>query len=196
MKKHLLILLSVFALLLAGCKSKKEITPTEETKWQNVTMPVTLTIQEPMSLTLNGTLTMVRGEYALISFRTFGFEVAKACVTPENMDLVLKMPQKLWISEPLGNRLASRNIDFTKLQDEILANGVQTLKVSGLTVSSHNGETTLTLSTTAKGMKLGVAVTYNLDNSTWNSSNPQKFSAPGSEYKKLSISSAANILGK
>lgn len=198
MKKHLLIILSILAVLLAGCKSKKEtVAPVAETYvWQNVSMPVTLTIQQPMSLTLNGTLTMVRGQYALMSFRTFGFEVAQACVTPEEMNLVLKMPSKMWVCEPIADRLQSRSIDFTKLQDALVDDNMQSVSVNGFGVSSNDGVTTLTLSTAAKGMTLSASVSCNLKDAKWDVAKPAAFSAPGSGYRMIDLQSAAKSLGK
>lgn len=198
MKKNLLLLLSVMVLLLAGCNSKKAVAPAiEETKWQNVTVPVKLTLKEPMSLNINGTLTMVRGEYAYVTFRTFGFEVAQAFVTPAEMDMVLKMPTKLWVNEPLGDRLKSRSIDFTALQDVIAEDKVDNVNVGGLSVSARsNGEKTFTITTAFKGVNLSVALSYNINDATWNSERPATFTTPGSGYSKVSLESAAKLLGK
>lgn len=197
MKKHLIILLSALIIMVSGCKSKKQVTAQEElTTWQNVSMPVTMTVSDPMSLTLSGTLTMVRGEYALVSFRTFGFEVAQAYATPEEMNLVLKMPSKIWVNEALGDRLSSKGVDFTKLQDEIIKDNIPAMNVSGLSVSSSNGVNTLSVSTTANGIKLSATLSLNLNDAKWNVSNPASFTTPGSEYRKLSLASAAKTLGK
>lgn len=198
MKKNLLLLLSVMVLLLTGCNSKKAVAPAiEETKWQNITVPVKLTLKEPMSLNINGTLTMVRGEYAYVTFRTFGFEVAQAFVTPAEMDMVLKMPTKLWVNEPLGDRLKSRSIDFTALQDVIAEDKVDNVNVGGLSVSARsNGEKTFTITTAFKGVNLSVALSYNINDATWNSERPATFTTPGSGYSKVSLESAAKLLGK
>jgi len=199
MKNRLIIFLSVFSLLLAGCKSKKEIAPVEVTpvataKWQNVSMPVTMTVNQPMNLTLNGTLTMVRGSYALVSFRTFGFEIARVCATPENLDMVVKMPSKMWVSEPLGNRMRSRSIDFTTLQDDLLNPDAAAITIPGLSISSADGVTALSISTTAKGMKLSATVTFDIDDARWDVSNPAAFSTPGSDYRKLSAEAVLKSL--
>lgn len=197
MKKYLTLLLTFFALLMAGCKSKKEVTPTEVAPvWQNVSMPITLTVQSPMALNLNGTLTMVRGEYALMSFRTFGIEVAQACVTPSDMNLVLKMPSKLWVCEPIADRLSTRNIDFTKLQDQLVNPEGFMINVNEFSATSRNGATALTVTTTAKGVTLAATLSYNLNDAKWDSSNPASFSTPGSSYRKLDLQSAAKALGK
>lgn len=197
MKKHLLILLSIVALALGACKSKQEVAPViEPAKWQNVSMPVTVTIDQPMSLTLNGTLTMVRGEYALVSFRTFGFEVASAEVTPRELNFAMKMPSKMWVNEPVGDRLKSRNIDFTQLQDDFVSENAPQISIPGLSVSTKNGTTTIHVSTTAKGMKLSASMSYNINNAKWDVEKPATFSTPGSDYRKLDLRSAAKALGK
>lgn len=200
MKKHLPLLLSLLTaitLLLAGCKSKKEVTPpVEPVKWQNVTMPVSVSIDQPMSLTLNGTLTMVRGDYALVTFRTFGIEVASAYISPSQMDMVLKMPSKMWVSEPVGERLSSRGINFAELQDAFVSETIPQLKMSGFSVSANGSRRTISVSTTAKGMKLSASLNYNLDDAKWNVETPATFSTPGSGYRKLDLQSAAKSLGK
>lgn len=194
MKNRLIIILSVFTLLLAGCKSKKEIAPVESPKWQNVIMPVTVTVNKPINMTLNGTLTMVRGGYALASFRMLGFEIGRACATPENLDLVAKMPSKMWISEPIGNRLRSRGIDFTKFQDALVDANAAAITLPGLSVSSADGVTTLSLSTTAGGTNLAATVNFDIANARWNVENPAKFSTPGSDYRKLSANAVLKSL--
>ncbi|MCM1309936.1 MAG: hypothetical protein NC301_02785 [Bacteroides sp.] len=198
MNKPLLLLLSAIVLILAGCKSKQEAAPVvEETKWQNMTVPVKLTISQPMNLTINGTLTMVRGQYAYVTFRTFGFEVAQANVTPEQMDMVLKMPSKMWVNEPLGDRLKSRSLDFTALQDAIAEDKVGDFGLGGASVVSRSdGEKTFAVSTNVKGVNISVALSYNLNDAKWNSTNPASFSNPDSGYSKISLESAAKLLGK
>lgn len=197
MKKHLLFLLSIVTLALAGCKSKQEVAPAvEPTGWQNITLPVTVTIDQPMSLTLNGTLTMVRGEYALMSFRTFGFEVASAEITPRELNFSMRMPSKMWICEPLDSRLKSRDIDFTQLQDDFVSENMPQINIPGLSASTKNGTTTIHLSTTAKGMKISASVSYKISNAKWDIENPAAFSTPGSDYRKIDLQSAAKFLGK
>lgn len=200
MKKHLFIFLTLALTLLAGCRSKQQVAVVSDDEtaatWQNVSLPVTLTISEPMKLTLSGTLTMVRGEYALMSFRTFGFEVAQACVTPDQLDVVLKMPSKMWISESMGERLTSRGLTFADLQDQMLSDSNLAQKIPGATISESNGKTTISVSTTVSGAKLSVDVSYKLSDAKWDASSPATFSTPGSDYKKLTLESAAKSLGQ
>lgn len=207
-KKHLiLLLLSLVVMTFAGCRSKKEVAvqqpvvvpEVEQPSWTSVRMPVRVTIDQPMRLSMSGTMTMVRGEYILVSFRTFGFEVAQACATPEQMDLVLKMPSKMWVSEPLGDRLSRHDIDFSSLQDALLDNSMELPKLSG-SVSIQTGGTPetpeVTVEMTAKGSKISATLSYDLSAAQWDLANPSRFSDPGSGYKKISLESAANALGK
>lgn len=207
MKHRLLLIVALtVALGIVGCKSQKQTVENEIAKeqeqssvWQNVQMPVTVTIDQPMRLTLTGTMTMVRGEYVLVSFRTLGFEVATAYVTPEQMNMVMKMPSKVWISEPLADRLKSRNIDFTQAQDAMLSNTLTFPKMSdGIDISMGGTSTApeLSVSMTAKGVKFDVAISYSLKDAEWNVSNPRTFSEPGTGYSKLTLQSAAKLLGQ
>lgn len=207
-KQHLILLLALMTMAFAGCRSKKEAAPqtqqietpvVEQPSWNSVQMPVRVTIDNPMRLSMNGTMTLVRGEYILVSFRTFGFEVAQACVTPEQMDLVLKMPSKMWVSEPLGERLTKRDIDFTKLQDALLDNSLRLPKLPGsISVTTGGTDETpeVSVEMTAKGSKISATISYDLAQAKWEPANPARFSTPGSGYKKISLETAAKTLGK
>lgn len=202
--KTLKLLLPVLILLaLAGCRSQKQITPeqpvepVEEPTWSNVTMPVRVDIAEPFRFSLSGTATMVYGEYVLVSFRTFGFEVASVCLTPENLDMVMKLPQKAWIHEPIGDRLTSRGLKFTALQEAMLGNREvfsRLPKSIGLTVGGTETSPQVTLKTTLKGRKLEASVTWDLNAAKWNQENPARFSTPGSGYSPMSLENAMKIL--
>lgn len=207
MKKNIFLLLALLVITLAGCRSKKEAATVEqaaeikveEPTWQNVQMPVRMTIEQPMRMSMNGTLTMVRGEYALLSFRTLGFEVAQAYVTPQQMDMVLKMPSKMWVSEPLGERLTKRDINFTQVQEAMLRNDLKLPKMPNgveMTCGGTAENPEVYLSLTAKGTKIAVSLTYDLSSAKWDVSNPAKFSTPGAAYRKITLESAAKALGK
>lgn len=202
--KTLKLLLPVLILLaLAGCRSQKQVTPeqpvepVEEPTWTNVTMPVRVTIAEPLKFSLNGTATMVYGQYVLVSFRTFGFEVATVCLTPDNLDMVMKLPQKAWIHEPVGDRLKSRGLKFTALQEAMLGNREvfsRLPKSVDVTVGGTENAPEVTLKTTLKGRKLETSIAWDLNAAKWNQENPARFTTPGSGYSPMSLESAMKIL--
>lgn len=205
MKKQLILLISILLILLSGCKSKKqaavqqpEPVAREEPAWQNVQMPVTVNIEQPMRMALNGIMTMVRGEYLLVSFRTFGFEVATACITPEQMDMVMKMPSKMWLSEPLAERFKKSDNDFTQLQEAMLSNNLRLPKLAdGINISTGGTAENplIAVDIATKGSKIAMTISYSLADARWNVPNPARFSTPGSGYQKQSLRSAAKLLG-
>jgi len=206
MKKTIYLFFSLLVLLsIAGCRSQKPTPPTpvvpdaEEPAWTNVTMPVRVTITEPLAFSLNGTATMVRGEYVLVSFRTFGFEVGAVCLTPDEMNLVMKMPQKLWMREPLGDRLGKRGLSFIALQEAMLGNRAvfQSLPRSiDATIGGTETAPEVMLKATVKGKKIQVGITWDLDAAKWNQPRPATFATPGPGYKQLTLDSALKVLGR
>lgn len=199
----------IFPLLLllcmAGCRSAKQPAPEiepeggEEPTWTNVTMPVKVSISEPVHFTMNGTATMVRNEYVLVTFRYFGFDVASLCLTPESIDMVVKMPQKAWLHEPIGDRLTKRGLQFSTLQEAMLGNrSVLKLLPESIDVTPGGSETSpeITVRTTVRGRKIEVSLSYNLEAAKWNRQNPPHFTAPGSDYTKMTLESAVKLLGR
>lgn len=198
--KHFLSLL-IIALLLAGCRSQKQaavVTPQqEEATWQNVQMPVTMSVLKPQKLSVSGTATLVRGEYVYISLRFLGFEVGQVNITPEEADMVLKQPQKLWVNVPVAQRLADLGIPFTSLQEILMGNRDFMSKVpAGLNVEFGGTEQKPEVRVTGKvrGKDLEVQLTWNLANAKWDQPEPKAFTAPGSGYKKLTAEEALKLL--
>ncbi len=181
------IIIALFAaFMFTGCRSKRAAAPAADSeavelvtgRWSNVQMPVRLTINQPMGLVLNGTATMVRNEYIYMSFRMFGFEVAQANVTPDEFDFVMKQPDKVWFKEPLGNRLEQVGFTFEKLQQIMLDDDEYSLK------------------TTANGKTIDATLSWSRDDARWNVERPARFSSPGENYKKMTLESAKQFIGK
>lgn len=196
MKKLLQILIVMATLMpLAGCRSHKQVTSEtlqqEEATWQNVQMPVTITLLKPQKMSISGTATLVRGEYVYISLRFFGFEVGQVNLTPEEADVVLKQPQKLWVSTPTGERLARLGMSFTQLQ-EILLGGEHPKVPDGLNVQfgGTSDKPEVTVSGKLKGKDLEVMLTWNLASAKWNQESPKAFEQPGAGYKKMTAEEA------
>lgn len=199
MKKSLLIImLSLVAMaILPSCRSKKEVTTitphtTEEgTRWRNVNVPVKLEIVEPQKFTIAGRLSMVRNEYALISLRMLGFEVGQIYVTPEEADVVIKQVNKVWIQEPIADRLKALKVPFFTLQEALLGNqeAIDVLPPSlGLTLSGSADKPVLTIKQTPKGKTFVGTMTVNINEAEWNASRVGAFTPPKpTDYKKVTL---------
>lgn len=178
-------IIAVAALGLTGCRSKQaaatDVAVEEQQvvgQWNNVQMPVRLLINQPMGISLNGTATMVRNDYIYMSFRMFGFEVAQANVTPEEFNFVMKQPDKVWFKELVGDRLQRIGLTFEKLQQIMLDDDEYSLK------------------TTANGKTIDATLSWSRDDARWNVERPARFTAPGENYKKMTLESAKQLLGK
>lgn len=201
------LLVCILAFGLAGCRSKQatvaEPVPEEELipQWDNVQIPVTLDISQPVSFTVNGTATMVRGEYIYMSFRLMGFEVAQAYMDPHEADLVIK-PMKTWIQEPVSDRLSSRNTDFVTLQEAMLGDpkSLEAIVPSSVSVKRMGTATapSFRAQTKLKGMTFDMTVSWDIDDARWDVARPATFKAPapGSGYSKTTLKNATNLLGK
>ncbi len=208
MKKILRTTLLVGLMLvgLAGCRSAKKAADqpgriaqpevVETPKWENVTFPVRLNIIQPMGFALNGTATLVRDKYIYVSFRMLGFEIAQAYVSPEQMDLVMKQPQKMWIEEPMANRFKEHKLSFSVLQEALLGDVAVRDELPAL-LQCGGTETApqFRLQTKMKGMQLDVVLECMLDDARWNVDRPATFSAPGG-ISKSTIQNAAALLGR
>lgn len=204
MKKFLPIIIAVLATLaMAGCRSNKQTAApqaeAEEPTWTNVTMPVRVNVAQPMSLSLSGTATLVRGSYVLITFRAlFGIEVATVCVTPTSADLVMKLPQKLWLNQPMADFMSRNDLNFTSLQEVMLGNRTKIPRMpSSLSVSPGGTETapSLTVKASVKNKNIEATLTCDLSAAKWDQPNPATFSTPGSGYKQMNAESALKALG-
>lgn len=198
MKRFLIYILAVFALLGgSACKSKKSTTTQQQPEpeaaaWQNVSMPVSLELTEPMTMTINGTATMVRGEYVLVSVRFFGFEVGSLCLTPQELDVVLKQPDKIWLSEPVGKRFASRRMDFTNLQEALLGdkNAIAALPPDlKVDFSDRGNHPSFYAKVVRNGKTMAARLTLDLSSATWDANAPRRFAAPSSGYKRVDLNS-------
>lgn len=177
--------IALLALGVAGCRSKQAVetsvepAPGEQVveRWKNVQMPVTLIMNQPLGISLNGTATMVNDQYIFMSFRMLGFEVAQANLTPDEVDFILKQPDKIWLKEPVGDRLESMGLTFGKLQQMMLDDDEYSLK------------------TTASGKTIDVTLRWRRDDARWNIESPARFSAPGGNYKKMTFQSAKKLIG-
>lgn len=182
MKKLLPFLLLLF--FLPGCVSKHAVqqpdAPYHDIEKQlkvNCQLPVRLQVNQPMSISLSGTATVVRDQYIYMSFRLFGFEVAQAYLNSTEADFVLKQPQKLWVQEPVEGRLAEHGYTVGSLQDTIFSKDEFSLK------------------TKVRGIAVDATLTWDMDQAHWNIENPAKFSEP-SGCRKMNLQEAIDSLGR
>lgn len=202
MKKYLLlILLPLLLIAMPSCRSKSNVAggdsaltgQQEEAPWQNVSVPVKVELLEPVAFSISGRATMVRGEYVLVSMRMLGFEVGQVYVTPEELDIVVKQLDKMWIQQPIGERFHKLGLPFSTLQDALLGDeaAIERLPESLGAVASGSGKSpSLTLTTTAKGKRIRARLTVSLSEAQWDQPTPAKFSTPGSSYKKTTLTEA------
>lgn len=202
MKKYLLILLvALMGLTFPSCRSKKEAAGSEtiaqeEVKWKNVAVPVKLELLEPQRLTLSGRATMVRGEYVYISLRMLGFEVAQIYLTPQEADVVVKQLQKMWIQEPIGDKLGRIGTPFTVIQEAMLGepDAISSLPEKlDLTVGGTRETPVLTLRITKDKQTLLGRMTLSLSDARWDEPVPAGFVTPGKEYTRLGIKELQKI---
>lgn len=207
MKKILRIALfaALLTLGLAGCRSSKNASAvpgpeqSEEVvapRWSNVTFPVRVNIIQPLGFSLNGTATLVRDQYVYVSMRMLGFEVAQFYVTPDEMDLVAKQPQKMWVQEPMGERLKTADLSFLTVQEALLGNREAQAKLpASLQCSGSETAPQFRLQTKMKNMQVDVVLECQLSDARWDVERPAKFSAP-SGIAKTTIQNAAGSLGR
>ncbi|MDE7335271.1 MAG: DUF4292 domain-containing protein [Muribaculaceae bacterium] len=207
MKKILRITLfaALLTLGLAGCRSSKNATEVPDTvqpsvvetpQWNNVTFPVRVNIIQPLGISLNGTATLVRDQYVYVSMRMLGFEVAQFYVTPGGIDLVAKQPQKMWVEEPMGDRLKSADVDFLTIQEALLGNREAQAKLpASLQCGGSETAPQFRLQTKLKNMQVDVVLDCQLADARWNVERPANFSAP-SGIAKTTLQNAAGSLGR
>lgn len=206
--KQIFQLLITFLLILSAssCKSHKEAAgqpqsqqiEAEEARWSNVTVPVRLSVASPVKLSFNGTATLVRGRYVLISLRMLGFEVGSVYLTPQEADVVVKQLSKIWVHEPVADRLKAARLDFTTLQEAMLGNRELLSRLpeeAGVKVGGTEASPELTVNTVVKKMPVQASLTLNLGSAKWDVDEPATFRTPGADYRKVSLEQALKALG-
>ena len=90
--------------------------------WEDVQMPVRLSLTSPKSLSANARAAMKRGEWISISVRMLGFEVASAFVDRDSVHIVDRY-HKAYLSESLGRFLSQAGVTLEAIQDILLGRG-------------------------------------------------------------------------
>ncbi len=89
--------------------------------WRSVSMPVSLDLDKPMSMSASGRATMVRDSLVHISIRFIGMEVAVVRATADSVFLVDKY-HKMYFAEPLAALLgeSGKGLTLGDIQDMML----------------------------------------------------------------------------
>lgn len=197
MKKfdYLIVIVAIVCMTLSSCKSSKSVVSPEPEKWQTAELPLKVELQSPMSISLNGRAYMERGKSAFFSARLFGFEVGQAYVTPDRVDLVLKQPQKLWISQAIG----ALPVPFELVQDALTGDAaalaqLQSKYAGNVEIGGTPTAPTVSILIERKGQKISARLVPDLSQLQTNQPLGRIFETPGSGYKKMDAKSALNVL--
>lgn len=198
MKKFniLLIVAATVCLALSSCKSTKSVVGPEATKWQTAELPLKVELTSPMSVSLNGNAYMERGKSAFFVGRyLFGIEIGQAYVTPDQVDLVLKQPQKIWINQEIGNL----PVPFDLVQDALLGDEAALSQLASrfgdvVKIGGTQSAPTITISLERKGQKISARLVPNVEQLKINEPLSRRFETPGDAYKKVDAKSALNLL--
>lgn len=167
------LLPALLLVILAGCSSSRQsgqpsLPPqTRETaslidllnaragSWQQMKVPVSLQLRQPMNLKLSGTMSMVRGEEIRLSLRFLGFEVAAAQITGDSIRAYAKQPSKLYVAESVRDLLGGFPASVDNLQSLMLAQifqlGSAGIDLSRCTVDMTDNSYTITPPSSLKG---------------------------------------------
>lgn len=130
----------VLAAGMSGCKSAQTVSPSDEyspeatnakpaakfkaladsyKSWNDITVPVKVVLREPKSISLSGTLRMIKGKSLNISMRFLGMEVATFYADNDSLIASVKMAQS-YISEPMSILRDNFGLDLKDLQAMLL----------------------------------------------------------------------------
>lgn len=140
---HLITVLLSFCLLLSAssCGSKKQfastVSPSQSqpaalthsdcrqslsaysSTWQRLSLPVTLRLREPSSISVSGTAVMERGKSITISLRFLGMEMAVMHLTNDSVVALDKYHDK-YVAESLHRFLGGFPVNISNVQDALL----------------------------------------------------------------------------
>ncbi|MDE6126139.1 MAG: DUF4292 domain-containing protein [Muribaculaceae bacterium] len=108
--------------------------------WTDVQLPVSVTLRKPVSVSLNATAYMRRGEYIRFSVRMLGFEVASAWIDTDSVHAVDKMGKR-YVSESVSRFTTALGLDIADVQD-ILLGRLFSISGNGSDAPDFTAETT------------------------------------------------------
>lgn len=98
--------------------------------WQDVQMPVKVSLTSPKSLSVSARAVMKRDEWISLSVRMLGFEVASVFVDRDSVHVVDRY-HKAYLSEGLGRAFGDSGVSVGVLQDLLLGRGFLVGKAGG-----------------------------------------------------------------
>ena len=144
MSTYIKVLLVIVATLaLAGCSSHKKTSPADNTvrkitkmiagnevnalagtysEWDTFYAPFSLNVSRPVSFSVSGRATMVRGDYIFLSLRMLGFEIASVYVTADSAFVADKY-HKMYVAEPISAVTANTGLTIGDIQEILLGRG-------------------------------------------------------------------------
>lgn len=75
-------------------------------KWEDVKVPVKLSLKSPRSMSVSGVMTMKANEYIHLSLRVLGMEMASLMVTTDSVFATYKL-EKIYLAESIGEFTSS-----------------------------------------------------------------------------------------
>ena len=122
-----ILFITCFVFAVASCGSHRkgaspvggDYTPEGTLVWTDLSVPLSVSIQSPMSLKVNGVMSMINGKDIHISLRMFGFEVGAACVTSDSIYAYAKM-QKVYVAESIRRVLAGADMSLADIQSMLI----------------------------------------------------------------------------
>lgn len=178
--------------------------------WQNVYMPVRVSVSAPKSMSMSGRVTMVRDSVINLSMRVLGMEVAAVQITPDSVWVVDKF-HKLVFSEGTRALLGGRTMTVGQIQalllgtDNVVAEGLSFDNGKGTSVQVNfidyvetpggNIATTVTVDATLPKNRIACSLRWQTDQAIWNDpARTVRFNTNFRGYQRITAQQAAAIL--
>ena len=194
-----ILVLTVVAFAVTGCRTSKQgaLSGVKTGDWENVVMPMKLTLKGDSEMKASGRLTMIRDESVYLSVRMLGMEVFSVYAGGDSVWVYDRMSGTL-AGERLGREPKSRKaLTIGRLQDLMLGTkdvaNVFTLNVgnldieisSGMQKETPYGNMTDGWRAVAGNAKMEGEVKWDLDEAKWNQEKLGEWRRPRSPKKEL-----------
>lgn len=88
-------------------------------EWDDLKLPVSVSVTEPTKLSVSGTLTMVRDKSVDLSLRMLGFEVAAMHIEGDSVTAMVKV-NKVYLRESISKMFGGLGVSVADVQNAIL----------------------------------------------------------------------------
>lgn len=187
----------------SSCSSAKKAAETPAVMtWTTFYAPVTVDIDQPMSLAVSGRATMVNGKYIHLSMRLLGMEMAVMYVDADSAYILDKYHKYMFaesLPKLLGDKYKNLKIgDLQKIllgQQNIPANNMVTVTPSGY-VNTPAGQVATRMSISAQTPRMDVAGGWEWSQyeAKWNEPNRGvDFKVP-TNYKRIDLANLNDVL--